>query len=83
MSDIPSIIQQLEEKRAAIDNALEALRGVSTEPTARKRGRPKGTQVKAVKPATKKRQLTAAGRKALSANMKRMWAAKRAAPKKG
>lgn len=108
MSAIENIIQQLERQRTAIDNAIDALRGVGGQPSAPKRGRPKGSggrssvdgrerqadamraywatkkaSGKKVQKKAAKRVLTAAGRKALSANMKRMWAKKRAVAKKG
>lgn len=71
MNEIDSIISQLEQQRSAIDQALEALRGVAGNAApGRKRG-PK-------KAAAKKRGLTEAGRQRLAANMRRLWAAKRA-----
>src|ERR1017187_5703130 len=56
MSDIASVIAHLLQQRSAIDNALEALRGIGEGTPAKKRGRPKGTK------ATKKGAMSAEGR---------------------
>jgi hypothetical protein len=72
MPDLTSIIQQLERQRTAIDNAIEALRGVSGESQpAPKRGRPKG----------KKRSMSE-GRQRQAEAMRAYWAAKKAGGKK-
>ncbi len=73
MNELDSIIANLERQREAIDKALEALRDVSGTP-----------QVASKRPATKKRGgkragLTPEGRKRLSENMRKRWAAKRTA----
>jgi hypothetical protein len=75
LPDIESIIQQLERQRTAIDNAIEALRGVSGEsqPAAKRRGRP---------PKAAKRSMSAAGRQRQIAAMRAYWAAKKAGGKK-
>lgn len=109
MTDIASIITQLEQQRTSIERALAALREISGSgatsagaPTVKRRGRPPGSKVSAegrerqieamraywaakkaggkktaTKKATKKGGLTAAGRKALSENMKRRWQEKK------
>ena len=72
MNELDSIIANLERQREAIDRALEALREVSGTP-----------HVAAKKAATKKRAakkrsgLTEEGRRRLSENMRKRWAAKR------
>jgi hypothetical protein len=84
MEGFETIIAELEQQRAAIDNALAALREVDAAPVASE-GNARSVAQKArwAKKASaspqKKRVLTAAGRKALSEAMKRRWAAKRTA----
>ncbi len=68
MSDIENIITELERQRAAIDNALEALRGITRQTTSKRPGRPKGS----------KRVKSADGRQRQIEAMRRYWAAKRA-----
>lgn len=71
MTEFDSIVANLERQREAIDKALEALREVS------------GTPHTGSRPATKKRAakkrggLTEEGRRRLSENMRKRWAAKR------
>jgi hypothetical protein len=72
MNELDSIIANLERQRDAIDKALEALHGVS------------GSAPASSAPATKKRAatkkrggLTEEGRRRLSENMRKRWAAKR------
>lgn len=72
MNDIDKIISQLEQQRAAIDNAISALRTVSgtssqpepSQPAQKRRGRPP-------------RRLSADGRKRISEAARKMWAAKK------
>ena len=87
MSDFDLIIASLEQQRAAIERALEALRGVSgtSAPATKKRGRPPGKKtggrriLSPTGPAAKEHGgLTAAGRKRLSDAMKARWASKNA-----
>jgi hypothetical protein len=74
--DLTSIIQQLERQRTAIDNAIEALRGVSGEsqPAVKRRGRPPKKVAK--------RSMSAEGRQRQIAAMRKYWAAKKAGGKK-
>ena len=76
MSDIASVIAHLLQQRSAIDNALEALRGIGEGTPAKKRGRPKGAK------ATKKGAMSAEGRQRQIEAMRRYWAAKKAGAKK-
>ena len=91
MTDLSNIITQLEQQRTAIDSALAALRNIGGQapapvPTpARGPGRPKGSGAKkAAAPAesqpkaTRKRRLSAEGRKRIIEAAKRRWAMKRA-----
>jgi hypothetical protein len=73
MTDISNIIAQLERQRSAIDNAIEALWGVSDQPAAKRRGRP---------PKAAKRGVSAEGRQRQIAAMRKYWAAKKAGGKK-
>jgi hypothetical protein len=68
MTDIASIISQLERQRSAIGNAIEALRGVSGQPAAKRRGRP---------PKGKKGSMSAEGRQRQIEAMRRYWAARK------
>ena len=72
MTDIESIIASLEQQRAAIERALEALRDVSVTngPATNKRGRPAGKKAAG----RKKRVLSAEGRARIIAATKRRWA---------
>ena len=72
MNDLDNIVANLERQREAIDKALEALRGVSGAST--DVGRPA-----ARKAANKRTGLTEEGRRRLSENMRKRWAAKRTA----
>ncbi len=77
MNELDNILKQLEQQRAAIDKALEALRGLSQGQASvvkKGRGRPKRTA-----PAEKKRVVTAEGRQRQIEAMRKYWAAKRAA----
>ena len=73
MTDLTRIIQELEEQRDAIDRALTALREVGG--TGRAATKSAATTVGA----PRKRQMSAAGRKAISDATRQRWAAKRAA----
>ena len=79
VSDIQNIIDQLEQQKSAIDNAIAALRGVSGMPTvaARGPGRPKGSTSAATKQAG-----ISEGRQRQIEAMRRYWAQKKAAAKK-
>ena len=84
LKNIESIISDLEQQRAAIERALEALRQVGGQPAAKKRGRP--PNVKNAAPAKKrrggKRHLSPEGRQRIIEATKKRWAAVRAAAKK-
>jgi hypothetical protein len=71
MTELDSIIGNLERQREAIDKALEALHEVGGAPHAG--GRP----AKKKRAAKKKGGLTEEGRRRLSENMRKRWAAKR------
>ncbi len=81
MLELDHIIVQLERQRAAIDEALDALRGVTNRADARddapatpkRLGRPKGSG--------KKRTLSAAVRRRMSQAQRARWAAHGAAMK--
>jgi hypothetical protein len=78
LTEIDSIIEQLERQRTAIDNALAALREVGGEvsPAATRPGR-RGRKAGATR--KKRTGLTDEGRRKLAESMKRRWAVKRAA----
>src|ERR1039458_6375356 len=91
LSDVDNIITQLEQQKAAIERAISALRDIGgSAPAAVKkarRGRPPG-RPKAAAPApapapAKKRRLSPEGRKAIIDALKKRWAVKKAAAKKG
>jgi hypothetical protein len=73
VSEIDNIISQLERQRTAIDNAIEALRGVSgaSRPAAKRPGRSKG----------KKRSMSPEGRQRQIEAMRKYWAEKKAGGK--
>jgi hypothetical protein len=72
--DLDSIIEQLETQKAAIERALQALRG---EQEPRRRGRPAGTTTKnPAKKAPTRGGITEEGRAKLAEAMKKRWAAK-------
>lgn len=83
LNEIANIISELERQRAAIDNALSALREVSGAAgfgaggqVVRRRGRPrKDGGVSA--PSQKKGGLTPEGRKRLAESMRRRWATRK------
>jgi hypothetical protein len=76
--DLTSVINQLETQKAAIERALEALRG-----GAPRRGRKPGPQKKvAAKKTIKRSVISEEGRAKLAEAMKKRWAAKQAKPTK-
>jgi hypothetical protein len=83
LKNIDAIIADLEQRRAAIARALEALRQVGGPPAAKRRGRPPGSQNQSArkKPGGTKRQLSPEGKHRIIAATKRRWAAARAAKK--
>ena len=72
MTELDSIVANLERQREAIDRALEALREVSG--TTDAGARPAATKKRAAK---KRGGLTEEGRRRLSENMRKRWAVKR------
>ncbi len=76
MSDIDSVIAQLERQRAAIDRALSALREISS-------GKGSAVSTPAEGKPVNKGRLTPAGRKRIAEATKRRWAEKRAAEAAG
>ncbi len=84
MKDVESIISQLEEQKAAIENAISALRDVSAPQAAPvKRGRPGRPPGRPPAVAKKqRRRLSPEGRQRIIAALKKRWAEKRAAEKK-
>ena len=66
--NVDEIVQQLKQQRSRLDAAIQALEGVGG--SGKRRGRPPGT---ANKPA-KRRTMSAAARKRISAAMKKRWA---------
>lgn len=77
--DIQTIIEQLREELRRIENAINALAGLGAVPA--RRGRPPKS---ASAPAGKKRTMSPAARKRISAAMKQRWAERQGklAPKK-
>jgi hypothetical protein len=77
VNGLDDIIAQLEHQRTAIDQALEALRGVAQKTiSAKPLGRPKSA-----KKATKKRVVSDEGRQRQIEAMRRYWATKKKAAK--
>jgi hypothetical protein len=75
MNELESIVANLERQREAIETALRALREVSG--AAAGSARPAATKKRAA--AKKRGGLTEEGRRRLSENMRKRWAAKRTA----
>jgi hypothetical protein len=73
MNELDSIIANLERQREAIDKALEALHEVGTSTSAK----PAATKKRAAKKT--RGGLTEEGRRRLSENMRKRWAAKKTA----
>jgi hypothetical protein len=71
MTDIANIITLLEQKRTAINSAIEALGIVRGQPAVKKRGRPKGS----------KDRSSVEGRQRQAEAMRVYWAAKKAGKK--
>ena len=74
LNDIQNIIERLEKQRAAIDNALAALREVGRSEPKKRRGRPPGSGK-----AKKARNVSPEGRERHREAMRRYWAEKKAA----
>ena len=70
MTDLSSIIHELEQQRDAIDRALAALREVGGRSTSNATAKSIGTP--------RKRQMSEAGRKRIAEATRKRWAAKRA-----
>ena len=92
--DVSKIVAEIDAKIASLQQARAVLVDLDESTIASKprRGRPKGStnvvkttmekQVKAVKPAKRKRNLSPEGRKRIAEAMKRRWAERRSAAKK-
>lgn len=76
MPDLSSIINNLEQQRTAIENALAALRGIGGETTTKRRGRRLGTKK------VDGSGMTVAGRKRQAEAMRRYWAQRKAGGKR-
>lgn len=74
MNEIESIIERLEQQRAAIDNALTALREVGGTEPEKRRGRPTGSG----KARKKTRHISPEGRQRQIEAMRKYWAKKKA-----
>jgi hypothetical protein len=70
--DIQKVVSQLEQQRTAIDNALTALRAVAGNEAV---SRALGSTQTAQKPTTRKRRLSAEGRKRIADAARKRWAA--------
>jgi hypothetical protein len=81
MMDIQKVVAELSGERNRIDRAIAALEGLSQ--PARRRGRPPKSTIAVPAPRKKRRTLSAAARKRISAAMKKRWATwqGRSAPK--
>ena len=80
--DIESIVVQLRQEASRLEHAITALTGLGSQPAGR--GRPsKGSQAKPAS-VTKRRRMSPAARKRISAAMKQRWAKwkGKSAPKK-
>ena len=69
--DIQSIVAQLKHEASRIEQAIEALVGLGSQPA--RRGRPPKTKQAAPAPRVKRRRMGAAARKRISAAMKQRW----------
>lgn len=90
MNNIEAIIAKLERERSALDSAISALRSItegSSQSGAatgqKRRGRPPKNPAAGAASATRKSGITEEGRRRLAESMKRRWAAKRVAEKRG
>ena len=82
MTDLQQIISDLEQQKAAIENALAALRGLSTGAAQRRGpGRPPGTRGPG-RPPKKRSSISDEGRERIAEAQRERWAAKKAAAKK-
>jgi hypothetical protein len=79
--DVSKIIAEIDAKIASLQQARSVLLGLddATDSPKPRRGRPKGSlnAAKAIKPATRKRNLSPEGRKRIADAMKRRWADRR------
>ena len=82
MTDLQQIITDLEQQKAAIETALAALRGLSTDvPQRRGPGRPPSKRGPE-RPPKKRSNISEEGRQRIAEALRKRWAAKRAAAKK-
>src|SRR5208283_5165921 len=80
--DIQSIVTQLKHEASRIEQAIEALVGLGSQPA--RRGRPPKAKQAEPAPGMKRRRMSPAARKRISAAMKQRWAQwkGKSAPKK-
>ena len=82
--DIQSIVAQLRQEVSRIENAIAALVGLGSQPARRGPGRPAGSKNTTAASKPKRRTMSPAARKRISAAMKLRWAKQKgkSAPKK-
>jgi hypothetical protein len=82
--DIQGIVAQLRQEASRIENAIAALMGLSSQPVRRGPGRPAGSKNAMAASKPKRRTMSPAARKRISAAMKLRWAQRlgKSAPKK-
>ena len=82
MTDLQQIISNLERQKAAIEDALAALRSLTADaPERRGPGRPPGRRGPG-RPLKKRSNISEEGRQRIAEALRKRWAAKRAAAKK-
>jgi len=81
VNDVTNLISQLEQQKASIDRAIEALREI-TNITAASKGPIRSASASNSDDSPEGGHITSAGRQKLAEAMKRRWAAKRAAARK-
>jgi len=72
--DIQGIVAQLRQEASRIENAIAALMGLSSQPVRRGPGRPAGSKDAMAANKPKRRTMSPAARKRISAAMKLRWA---------
>src|ERR1039457_3944710 len=82
--DIQGIVAQLREEASRIENAIAALLGLGSQPARGARGSPAGSKNATAASKPKRRTMSPAARKRISAAMKLRWAQRlgKSAPKK-
>jgi hypothetical protein len=83
LTDLTTLIAQLEEEKSAIETALDALRRVAGTTTVKRGpGRPPGKKAAGRPRKATGSRITEEGRKRLAEAMRKRWAAKRAGTRK-